>query len=147
MHFNHLTYIQQTKGKMQRNVSLVTIMWMCYNMSQAAGVFTSCPIELSPPSVVVRYGDSVSVNCSTSESLFDGIGWEASQGGKSLESVTHMAWTVEKLTEWTISPSCYISPSPESSYLQCFKHPKVVLYSKSCSFWGKSEWYSVWYYV
>ncbi|KAL3053555.1 hypothetical protein OYC64_005979 [Pagothenia borchgrevinki] len=95
----------------------------------ATGVFTSCPIELSPPSVVVRYGDSVSVNCSTSMSLFDGIGWEASQGGKSLKNVTHMAWTVEKLTEWTISPSCYINPVPENSFPQCSKNPKVVLYT------------------
>ena len=133
MHLNHLTYNTQ-KEKMQENVSLVTIMLMCYNMSHAAGVFTSCPIELSPPSVVVRYGDSVSVNCSTSTSLFDGIGWEASQGGKSVKNVTHMAWTVEKLTEWTISPSCYINPFPENSFPQCFKNPKVVLYSKSCSF-------------
>ncbi|KAK1877054.1 Hemicentin-1 [Dissostichus eleginoides] len=95
----------------------------------ATGVFTSCPIELSPPSVVVRYGDSVSINCSTSVSLFDGIGWEASQGGKGLDNVTHMAWTVEKLTEWTISPSCYIYPFPGSSFEQCIKNPKVVLYT------------------
>lgn len=114
---------------MSESTSFIRIFVGVLLSATAAGVFTSCPIELSPPSVVVRYGDSVSVNCSTSESLFDGIGWEASQGGKSLESVTHMAWTVEKLTEWTISPSCYIYPFPESSFQQCLKYPKVVLYT------------------
>ncbi|XP_034075869.1 hemicentin-1-like [Gymnodraco acuticeps] len=114
---------------MSESTSFIRIFVGVLLSATAAGVFTSCPIELSPPSVVVRYGDSVSVNCSTSESLFDGIGWEASQGGKSLESVTHMAWTVEKLTEWTISPSCYINPFPESSFQQCLKNPKVVLYT------------------
>ncbi|XP_010775772.1 hemicentin-1-like isoform X2 [Notothenia coriiceps] len=114
---------------MSESTSFIRIFVGVLLSATAAGVFTSCPIELSPPSVVVRYGDSVSVNCSTSESLFDGIGWEASQGGKSVENVNHMAWTVEKLTEWKISPSCYINPFPNSSFQQCFKYPKVVLYT------------------
>lgn len=107
--------------------------------SHAAGVHASCPIELSPPSVVVRYGDSVSINCSTSESLFEGMGWEATEGGRSLEKVNHMAWTVEKLTDWTIAPSCYINPSKDSTFEQCLLNPKVVLYSKSCLFGTESE--------
>ncbi|KAF1379666.1 hypothetical protein PFLUV_G00178390 [Perca fluviatilis] len=95
----------------------------------ATGVHASCPIELSPPSVVVRYGDSVSINCSTSESLFEGMGWEATQGGTGLTTATHLVWTVENLTEWTISPLCFINPLGNSQFLQCSKNPKVVLYT------------------
>ncbi|XP_068435512.1 basal cell adhesion molecule isoform X3 [Clinocottus analis] len=92
----------------------------------ATGVHASCPIELSPRSVVVRYGDSVSVNCSTSESQIEGMGWEAVQGGMSLDKVNHLAWTVENLTDWTISPTCFLNLSPDG---QCQKKPTVVLYT------------------
>ncbi|XP_078125559.1 hemicentin-1 [Sander vitreus] len=95
----------------------------------ATGVHASCPIELSPPSVVVRYGDSVSVNCSTSERLFEGMGWEATQEGISVKKATHLVWTVENLTEWTISPSCFINILKDSQIQQCSKNPKVVLYT------------------
>lgn len=105
------------------------------------GVYASCPIELSPPSVVVKYGDPVSVNCSTSESLFEGIGWEATQGGTGLEQVNHLTWAVKSLTDWSISPSCYISPSQDSQFTQCSMVSKVVLYSKSCLFLHRIEGY------
>lgn len=99
-----------------------------YLHCHAVGVHASCPIELSPPSVVVRYGDPVSVNCSTSEIQHGGMGWEATQGGRSLEyNVQHLTWTVENLTDWPISPSCFLNMPNE----QCSRKPKVVLYSKS----------------
>uniref|UniRef100_A0A8D2ZSH5 Ig-like domain-containing protein n=1 Tax=Scophthalmus maximus TaxID=52904 RepID=A0A8D2ZSH5_SCOMX len=97
-----------------------------YLHCHAVGVHASCPIELSPPSVVVRYGDPVSVNCSTSEIQHGGMGWEATQGGRSLEyNVQHLTWTVENLTDWPISPSCFLNMPNE----QCSRKPKVVLYT------------------
>ncbi|XP_076608323.1 hemicentin-1 [Chaetodon auriga] len=94
----------------------------------ATGVHTSCPIELSPPSAVVRYGDAISINCSTSESQFEGIGWEVTQGGTGVEPFNHLTWAVESLTDWNISPSCFISPSKESQFEQCQMTTKVVVY-------------------
>ncbi|XP_041859179.1 hemicentin-1-like isoform X2 [Melanotaenia boesemani] len=88
------------------------------------GVHASCPIELSPPKVVVKHGDPVSVNCSTSESAFKGMGWEASQGGTGFKKVSHLLWTVKSLTEWTIAPMCYFNSLTE----QCDKDLKVILY-------------------
>ena len=118
------------------------LFWRTWHIrfSHAAGVHASCPIELSPSSVVVRYGDSVSINCSASESPFEGIGWEATVGGKNPENVTHVAWTVEKLTDWTIAPICFINPSKDSTFEQCEQSPKVVVYSKSCLFGTEPEW-------
>ncbi|XP_059204482.1 hemicentin-1-like [Centropristis striata] len=95
----------------------------------ATGVQASCPIELSPPSVVLRYGDSVSINCSTSESLFEGMGWEATKGGKSPEMVQHVAWTVENLKDWNIAPQCFINPLPDSPFKQCSQKPQIILYT------------------
>uniref|UniRef100_A0A3Q1GFB9 Ig-like domain-containing protein n=1 Tax=Acanthochromis polyacanthus TaxID=80966 RepID=A0A3Q1GFB9_9TELE len=94
--------------------------------SNAAGVRVSCPIELSPTGVVVKYGDPVLVNCSTPEIQFYGLGWEASQGGTGLEVVNLLPWTVERLTEWTISPFCFFSS--ESSG-QCIKHLHLIIYT------------------
>uniref|UniRef100_A0A8C5NBZ7 Ig-like domain-containing protein n=1 Tax=Gouania willdenowi TaxID=441366 RepID=A0A8C5NBZ7_GOUWI len=84
-----------------------------------------CPIELSPPSVVVRYGESVTVNCTTSETLHTGIGWEATQGGTGLEQVNILPWTVERLTGWDYSPSCYFA---SDFHEQCVKTLDVVIY-------------------
>lgn len=89
-----------------------------------------CPIELSPPSVAVRYGDPVSVNCSTSDSDYDGMGWEVSQGGTGLLPVRHLTWSVDRLTQWKISPMCYLSSSRRLK-AQCSDTLKVVVYSKS----------------
>ncbi|XP_069381356.1 hemicentin-1 [Paralichthys olivaceus] len=90
----------------------------------ATGVQATCPIELSPPAVVVRYGDPVSVNCSTSETQIKGMGWEATQGGKSLAPVNHLNWNVENLTDWNISPMCFLNMAVG----QCSRELKVVIY-------------------
>ncbi|XP_045576432.1 hemicentin-1 isoform X1 [Salmo salar] len=68
------------------------------------------PLELKPPRVVVRYGDSVSVNCSTSYTDHEGMGWEATIGGTGFEQdVNIVTWTVDNLTDWTIEPKCYVT--------------------------------------
>ncbi|KAK6311712.1 hypothetical protein J4Q44_G00173760 [Coregonus suidteri] len=70
----------------------------------------SSPLELNPPRVVVRYGDLVSVNCSTSSTDHEGMGWEATYGGTGFEqNVNIVTWTVDNLIDWTIEPKCYIT--------------------------------------
>uniref|UniRef100_A0A3Q0RRN4 Ig-like domain-containing protein n=1 Tax=Amphilophus citrinellus TaxID=61819 RepID=A0A3Q0RRN4_AMPCI len=78
-----------------------------------------------PSSVAVRYGDPVSVNCSTTVS-HHGIGWEASYGGTGAEEVNQLSWTLENLTEWDISPSCFINPADSE---QCMENLKIVVYT------------------
>lgn len=81
-------------------------------MSSFLYVFTvvTFPLELNPPRVVVRYGDSVSVNCSTSSTDHEGMGWEATFGGTGFEQeVNVVTWTVDNLIDWTIEPTCYIT--------------------------------------
>uniref|UniRef100_A0A8C7XGU8 Ig-like domain-containing protein n=1 Tax=Oryzias sinensis TaxID=183150 RepID=A0A8C7XGU8_9TELE len=85
-----------------------------------------CPIELSPSSVVVKYGDPVSVNCSSSQSDIEGIGWE-SVGGTGLRKVTHLTWTIESLTEWGIKPMCYLTLLNGET---CIADLDVILYCK-----------------
>ncbi|XP_062306076.1 hemicentin-1-like [Osmerus eperlanus] len=67
-------------------------------------------LEMNPSRLVVRYGDSVSVNCSTSVADPEGMGWEASEGATGLiEDVTWVMWTVESLEDWDGSPKCFIN--------------------------------------
>lgn len=92
-----------------------------------------CPVELSPRRVAVRYGDPVSINCSTSDPLYKGMGWEAPLGGTGLKPVRHLAWSVDALTRWHISPACFLSPVPKSGRKQCSGNPDVVVYSECLS--------------
>ncbi|XP_026116712.1 B-cell receptor CD22-like isoform X2 [Carassius auratus] len=92
---------------------------------KSTGAEAECPLQLDPQRVVVRYGGSVEVNCSTSV-LHNGMGWEASEGGvpktfnKSL-----ITWRVIKLTEWDINPSCYINLNNSK---QCQIELPVIFY-------------------
>uniref|UniRef100_A0A8C1RGG4 Ig-like domain-containing protein n=1 Tax=Cyprinus carpio TaxID=7962 RepID=A0A8C1RGG4_CYPCA len=68
-----------------------------------------CPIQLVPWRAVVRYGDSVAVNCSATVP-HKGLGWEASEGGVPMTKDKKMiTWRVSHLTEWDIQPYCYIN--------------------------------------
>lgn len=89
-------------------------------------VLANCPLELSPPKVVVRHGDSVSVNCSTSYRNIDGMGWEATKGSTGfVDGVNVVNWNVASLEDWTISPKCYINPH---DIPQCLVTLPVTLY-------------------
>ncbi|TNM96865.1 hypothetical protein fugu_015021 [Takifugu bimaculatus] len=85
-----------------------------------------CPIELSPSRVVVRYGDKVAINCSALTNQHQGIGWESTQGGTGLTKVSHLTLTVDRLTDWSISPWCYIFHGTNQ---QCTSEPIIVLYT------------------
>ncbi|XP_061556931.1 basement membrane-specific heparan sulfate proteoglycan core protein-like [Phycodurus eques] len=88
-----------------------------------------CPIELNPSGVAVRYGDPVSINCSTSDPMYKGMGWEAPQGDTGLKLVHHLTWSVDALKAWNISPMCFLSPVLKSGRQQCSKKPNVVVYT------------------
>lgn len=86
-----------------------------------------CPIEFSPSKVVVKYGDTVSVNCTSTVSNLEGLGWEASQGGIGLTNVTSLTWTVGSLKQWDIDPICYFTDLGGDL---CQRRPDLVIYSK-----------------
>lgn len=104
-----------------------------YNHLQTTCSFHSvgeppCPVQLSHSRVVVKYGERVSINCTTADGKFYDIGWEAKKGGVSVNRANLVTWTVESLKEWDTSPVCFFNPE---SGKQCEKGPKVILYSKS----------------
>ncbi|XP_059415241.1 titin-like isoform X4 [Carassius carassius] len=73
------------------------------------GAQDECPLQLDSQRVVVRYGGSVEVNCSTSVAQ-KGMGWEASEGGVPMTRNQNLiTWRVSELTDWDIYPFCYIN--------------------------------------
>ncbi len=77
---------------------------MCLTDTHAA-----FPLQFSPWRAVVRYGSSVTANCSTSVP-HQGIGWEASEGTVPMTKNQNLiTWRVSELTEWDIRPICNIN--------------------------------------
>nr|XP_055045426.1 intercellular adhesion molecule 1-like isoform X1 [Misgurnus anguillicaudatus] len=72
------------------------------------GTQAECPIKFNPPSVVVEYGSSVSVDCST-DVTHDGMGVEAPEGSVPLTKAKLITWRVSNLRRWDIRPQCYIN--------------------------------------
>ncbi|XP_073713090.1 cell adhesion molecule 2-like [Misgurnus anguillicaudatus] len=65
-------------------------------------------LTLNPSSVVVEYGSSVSVDCST-DVTHEGMGWEAAVGFVHMTKDKLITWRVSNLTKWDIRPQCYIN--------------------------------------
>ncbi|XP_053531498.1 hemicentin-1 isoform X2 [Ictalurus punctatus] len=71
----------------------------------------SCKLVLKPPELLVKYGASASVDCSTATpSNHTGMGWEASQGAVGMmEDVQLITWKVDNLVHWEIQPVCFVN--------------------------------------
>lgn len=92
------------------------------------GEDASCPIELIPPRVVVKYGDPISVNCTTSAEELDGLGWESSEGGASAaDTQRYVTLTVQSVTQWGSHPMCFLN----FAQTQCSTRLGLVIYSRS----------------
>ncbi|XP_041830560.1 intercellular adhesion molecule 2-like [Melanotaenia boesemani] len=80
-------------------------------LTLSPGLFASaCEIEISPPSIVVRFGDSLLANCSLPSCKVNGIGWESSFGGIGLQTgVSSLPLKIEKVEAWEIEPQCYVN--------------------------------------
>ncbi|KAM9843450.1 vascular cell adhesion protein 1 isoform 3-T3 [Aulostomus maculatus] len=81
-------------------------------------------LTLTPAEIVVRFGDPASINCSTSDSGFFGMGWEASEGRTWHANVSEVTWRVDKVEDWDLEPFCYISFENH----QCALSPLITLY-------------------
>lgn len=90
-----------------------------------SGVISACENEISPPALVVRYGELALATCRSLVPI-DGIGWESTVGATGLvEEVTELNWTVKELRQWTVRPQCFINPKDGE---QCVKELPVVVY-------------------
>ncbi|KAL3986907.1 protein CLEC16A [Sarotherodon galilaeus] len=84
-----------------------------------------CPLTLTASEIVVKFGDPISINCSTSATDVEGMGWEAPFGGTGFERPPVVTWRVDQVEEWTPSPSCYATLVDGS---QCTVSPLITVY-------------------
>uniref|UniRef100_A0A3Q1J7F0 Ig-like domain-containing protein n=1 Tax=Anabas testudineus TaxID=64144 RepID=A0A3Q1J7F0_ANATE len=83
-----------------------------------------CTPTLIPPELVVRFGESASINCTSSHPDFDIMGWEAPYGGSRYVKSSIVIWEVERLEVWKPDPFCYVTLEKE----QCTVHPNITVY-------------------
>ncbi|KAI5091537.1 intercellular adhesion molecule 5 precursor [Silurus meridionalis] len=88
------------------------LLWIVLTLScffrQLPGDCVKNPLQLDPPSIVVRFGDPASVNCNTNVTHF-GMGWESSLDGVDMMAgVQSIDWTVKNISHWDLKPLCFI---------------------------------------
>ncbi|XP_039466796.1 cell adhesion molecule 3-like isoform X1 [Oreochromis aureus] len=70
----------------------------------------SCPLQMSPSRVVVRFGDSLSAKCTSLSNQTEGMGWESPYGGVDLtQNVTSLDFKIDSVPEWELGPMCYVN--------------------------------------
>lgn len=84
---------------------------------------SGCPVTLTPDKVVVKFGDTVSANCSTTVPDAEGLGWEATVGGKGLTPGTHLEWKAQ-VNKWSINASCFLN----ADTLQCVERLNIIIW-------------------
>ncbi|CAB1454198.1 unnamed protein product [Pleuronectes platessa] len=105
-------------------------MWLLVFVGSLASAGTlvsaKCPTEISPKSVVVEYGHSFSVNCSSSSNEITGMGWESKLNGIPLtERVTVLTLVIPSVSLWKLSPQCYVNLNDNT---QCTERLPVTVY-------------------
>lgn len=105
-----------------------TVGYNAYSVLLGKPVSSSCPIEMSPPEVVVRFGDPLRVKCSSSSKEIEGMGWESSSGGTGNKAgVSSVTLDIKSVNAWDIGPLCFINLQNGS---QCVNTLPVTVYSK-----------------
>ncbi|XP_036392361.1 hemicentin-1-like [Megalops cyprinoides] len=118
--------------------SWILSLWLC-----ACCGASECPLEVTPARVVVKYGDPVLANCTTTVEHM-GMGWEASQGStKMVKNVSSVVWRVANLTHWGIKPMCFAnfqtSQCDKVLNITVYKHPDSVSLKRHSNHTGPIE--------
>lgn len=80
---------------------------------------------LTPAEVAVRFGDPVTINCTSSTAAFQGIVWEVPTGEVNLVN-TVATWSVRQMTRWGGKTRCIL----DLGHRLCSRVPNITLYSE-----------------
>ncbi|XP_064170250.1 intercellular adhesion molecule 5 isoform X6 [Anguilla rostrata] len=131
--FNSSTQLTKTQGGQYTLVAKNTYGTANQTLEIEVLYTSECPLMIQPFTVVVRYGDPVSVNCTVS-GTHEGIGWEASEGTVDMVTeVQFVTWRLETLTDWEISPKCFGNFLINAEHDQCDKKLNITVYKPSDS--------------
>ncbi|KAK6468831.1 intercellular adhesion molecule 1 isoform X2 [Huso huso] len=97
-----------------------------YTMSPKAAASPLCDVNIDPSRVVVRFGDPVTVTCSTTREDVLATGWESSVSPVNEPNSKIAVWNVSSLTVWDAEPECFINYMNEPR--QCVEKLDLVIY-------------------
>lgn len=88
------------------------------------------PLTLDPPEVIIKYGEEVSVNCTSTAEEHEGMWWcnGVTCGDKEEDNTFILLSTL--VSEWDVTPLCKIELNDA---LECSKQLEITVYSK-CHF-------------
>lgn len=92
---------------------------------KAQAVSAPCPFVMTPPSVVVQYGDAFTVDCNSTTDQRDGMGWESTYKGIGLTDKDHVQLNIEKVDRWKIRSECFINLKDGT---QCTDNLTITVY-------------------
>lgn len=108
--------------------SACTVGYNIFFVLLGKAVSSSCPIQLSPPTVVVKFGDPIFANCSSSSDQIDLMGWESEYGGTGVkEGVSSITLDIKSMQAWEITAQCFVNFLDGT---QCSEFLPVTVYSK-----------------
>lgn len=76
---------------------------------KAQTVSPSCPLVMTPPSIVVQFGGAFTVDCNSTTDQREGMGWESTYKGIGLTEVDHVQLNIEKVDRWAIQSQCFMT--------------------------------------
>ncbi|MGH0183022.1 UNVERIFIED_CONTAM: hypothetical protein FKN15_011393 [Acipenser sinensis] len=91
-----------------------------------------CDVNIDPSRVLVRFGDPVTVSCSTTREDVLAAGWESSVSPVYEPDSKIAVWNVSSLTVWDAEPKCFINymneprQRAEKLDLVIYKYPESV---------------------
>ncbi|XP_049416449.1 intercellular adhesion molecule 1-like isoform X2 [Epinephelus fuscoguttatus] len=89
-------------------------------------VSLSCTVEMSPSSAVVKFGDPLSANCSSSSNQTASMGWESIYKTAGLQKgVSSVLFKVDSVVNWDVGPMCFINLHDGT---QCIDSLPVTVY-------------------
>uniref|UniRef100_A0AAQ4PQX8 Ig-like domain-containing protein n=1 Tax=Gasterosteus aculeatus aculeatus TaxID=481459 RepID=A0AAQ4PQX8_GASAC len=88
-------------------------------------VSSSCPVQISPPTVVVRFGDPLRIICSSTSDQIESIGLESRYGGEKTEGVSSVVLDITSVEHWEVLVICFLNRVKVD---QCSENFPVTVY-------------------
>lgn len=74
----------------------------------------------------MRFGDPLSINCSTSAADVKQVDFNVTFGEKQADQPFSVTWAADEVKEWVVTAKCFVTLERN----QCFEMPRITVYSE-----------------